>query len=64
MVKIDPDESEKELSILSAKHRALDMQIDELRSSYVSDSFLKRLKYEKAKLKLQIEIIKDKKSNK
>ena len=64
MPKVNPDESEDGLNILSAKHRALDMQINELWSSYVSDSFLKRLKYEKAKLKLQIKIIKDRKSNK
>ena len=40
-----------ELNTLSAKHRVLDMHIDELWKSYVSDSMLKKLKYKKAKLK-------------
>ena len=53
-----------ELNTLSAKHRVLDMHIDELWKSYVSDSMLKKLKYKKAKLKLKIETIKNNKNKK
>jgi|TARA_B100001971_G_scaffold103894_1_gene95659 hypothetical protein len=58
------DNSEDELNALYAKHRVLDMQIDELWNSYVSETILKKLKYKKAKLKLKIESLKNKKNKK
>jgi|TARA_B100000959_G_scaffold203545_1_gene213192 hypothetical protein len=58
------DNSEDELNALYAKHRVLDMQIDELWKSYVSETILKKLKYKKAKLKLKIESLKNKKNKK
>jgi hypothetical protein len=58
------DNSKDELNALHAKHRVLDMQIDELWKSYASETILKKLKYKKAKLKLKMESIKNKKNKK
>lgn len=54
------DDSECTLEYLTAKHRALDIKISDSWNSYVTDSILKKLKYEKSKIKAKIELIKSK----
>ena len=48
------------IKYLTAKHRALDIQIKDSWNSYVKDSIIKKLKFEKAKLKQEIDKIENK----
>ena len=54
------DDIECKLKYLTAKHRALDIKISNSWNSYVTDSIIKKLKYEKIKIKAKIESIKSK----
>ena len=45
--------SKDDLKVLKAKHRALEIEIKELWNLHVSTSLMKKLKYEKAKNKIE-----------
>ena len=54
------EDPECNLEYLTAKHRALDIKISDSWNSYVTDSILRKLTIEKAKIKAKIESIKTK----
>ena len=47
--------------MLKAIHRALEIEIKELWNLHVSSSLMKKLKYEKAKIRLKLELFKKEK---
>ena len=52
--------SKDDLKVLKAKHRALEIEIKELWNLHVSTSLIKKLKYEKTKIRLKLELLKKK----
>jgi hypothetical protein len=52
------DNREASLKYLTAKHRALDIKVSDSWNTYVTDSILKKLKFEKAKIKAEMQSLK------
>ena len=52
------DDPEANLKYLTAKHRALDIKVSDSWNTYVTDSILKKVKFEKAKIKAEMQSLK------
>jgi hypothetical protein len=52
--------SKDEFESLKAKHRALEIEIKELWNLHFSTSLMKKLKHEKAKIRLRLALLKKK----